>query len=395
MNDDAALSVATVAACISMLSDSIATLPLNAYKRTKDKTRKIVDPTPPLIANPWPEGTLQDFLSQVMVSLTLRGNFYGRICDRDSRGYPTIIMPVHPDRVMARRDRDSGKRVYRFDGAPVPLQDVVHIPSGMLTPGSFIGMNPVEYQRQSWSLAAAAEKYGSAFFSNSANPSVVIEVPGDLSTEETVEMARNWKMDHQGIGNAQMPGVMTGGATIKALSIAPDDAQFLQTRTYQREVIISWFRIPPHKIGITDRTPGPTLTEELEMMFVTDALLPWANRIEAYFSAMLPPSQVCKFDFSSRVRGNRLQRMQSAQISANTGIEMIDEIRDRDDLPPLPNGLGQVIARPTNMQYFDTATGDPITNPKPAGADNSGGFGGGGGNPDGSPDPTKPDALNP
>src|SRR5438445_6590442 len=79
MNDDMALSIGTVYSCIALLTDSVATLPLYAYKKTRDKSKVTVSPPPPLIDNPWPEGVLHDFLTQVMVSLLLRGNFYGLI----------------------------------------------------------------------------------------------------------------------------------------------------------------------------------------------------------------------------------------------------------------------------------------------------------------------------
>jgi len=391
INDDVALSLTTVGSCISLLSDGISTLPLQGLKKTKDRSKKLLDPTPPLIDNPWPEGTRQDFFTQVMVSLLLRGNFYGQIVDRDSGGYATMIMPIHPDRIMARRDTNTGKRTYKASGQPIPLDDMVHIPA-LLVPGSFIGLNPVEYQRSPWALAAATERYGSQFFANSANPSGVIEVPGTLAPEEALEMAREWKMMHGGLGMASQPAIFTDGATWKTISVAPDDAQFLQTRQFQQQQIISWFRIPPHKIGVTDRSPGPTLTEELEMMYVQDALLPWAVRIEQYFSDLLRPSQTCKFDFASRLRGNTLARAQAAQIWANIGENTLDELRALEDREPLPNGLGNVIARPANMAYWDVATGKQIASPSAnVGAVNPGGLGDGGGDPNNAPGPTQPD----
>src|SRR6185312_1353360 len=330
MNDDTALSLTTVATCISLITDGIATLPLLALKRTTDRSKKLLTTTPPLIDNPWPEGTRTDFYTQVMVSLLLRGNFFGQIVARDAKGYASVIMPIHPDRVGARRDAD-GNRVYRVLGRPVPTADMFHIP-GMLMPGQFVGLNPVEYQRQSWGLTAAAEKYGSQWFANSANPSGVVQYPGDLSEEETLEMARAWRQAHGGLGNAQLPAILTGGATWQAIQVSPEDAQFLSTRTFQQQQIISWFRIPPHKIGVQDRSPGPTLTEELEIQYVTDGLLPWALRIEDYLNRQLPPSQQAKFDFSARLRGNTLTRAQSAQIWANIGGKTLDELRAVDDM---------------------------------------------------------------
>lgn len=386
------MSIVTVGTCICLLADGIATLPLNGLKKTKDRSKEFLNPVPSLIDDPWPECTRQDFFTQVMFSMLLRGNFYGRIVDRDSAGYATTVQPIHPDKVIARRDDRTGKREYRILGKIIPTEDMVHIPSVYLPPGSFIGLNPVEYMRQSWGLAAAAEKYGSQVFQNSAHPSGVIELEGDLNPEETLAMARDWKQNHQGLGNAQLPAVLTGGAQWKTIQMMPDDAQFLQTREFQQQQIVSWFRIPPHKIGVQDRSPGPTLTEELEMQYVTDALLPYAIRIEAYWNRLLRPSQVCKFDFSARLRGNTLQRAQAAQIKANIGMNTLNELRATEDEEPLPNDLGEVIARPANMSYWSVITGKQIASPSAdVGAVNPGGLGDGGGDPNNSPAETNPD----
>ena len=189
LNDSSAMSISTVYTAVAILSDAVSTLPLRTYK-CGDVSRTIQDP-PLLISDPWPEGTSQDWIAQIMYSMALRGNSYGQVVDRDKKGYATMIRPVHPDSVTARRV--NGKRQYRFDNQIVDTADVLHIPN-ILIPGDFIGLNPVEQMRQSWALSLAAEKYGSGFFQNSALPQGVIEVGEDLTEEEAIELARSWKM---------------------------------------------------------------------------------------------------------------------------------------------------------------------------------------------------------
>ena len=371
MNDDQALSIATVYTCVSILADAISTLPLLCYRRTKDRSKKLVDPAPLLISNPWPEGTLQDWLTQGVVSMALRGNFYGLIVDRDERGFATTVMPIHPDRVLARRDMVSGKRIYRIDGQAVSTGDMIHIPM-LLVPGSFIGLNPVEYMRTGWALAAATEKYGGQFFANSAMPSGVIEYPGDLEPGETLEFARDWNQGHQGLGQAQKTGVLTGGATFRQLSLAPDDAQFLQTRSFQKSEIASFFRVPEHMLGMQDRTSSwGSGIEQMDIGFVLNTLMPWLGRFEAYLSNLLPKALVAKFDLTSRMRGDSGQRAQYYTMMINAGLMNADEAREFEDLPPLPNGEGQIFYRPSN---FTTTTMMKDSPPDPG---SSGGIGGG------------------
>lgn len=397
INDDMAYSITTVASCVRMLADSASGLDLLALKKTKDRSRKLIDPPPPVIQNPWPEGTLQDWLVQVVNSIAMRGNFFGKIVDRDADGYPTIIMPIHPDWVVAMRSPSTGKRRYWFWGRPVDTNDVFHIPSALLPAGSFIGLNPIEYQRSAWGLAAAAEKYGGQFYANSANPSGILSTEQDLSEDETIEWLRSWRASHGGLQGAGLPAILTGGAKWTQISITPDDAQFLQTRTFQREQIISWFGIPPHKIGIMDRTPGPTDVEGLEMLYIQDAVVPYTSRIENYLSRpeITRPSQEARFDFSSRLRSNTLQRMQAWQIAGNSGILTIDELRAMENKEPLPKGMGNIVLRPMNMTAYDLETGEPVPGPAPDPSKspiNPGGLGGQGGDPANSPGSAKPSA---
>ncbi len=359
MNDDVAMSIGTVYTCLAILCDSIAGLPLEAYRRKDEKYTKPIWPAPPLIENPWPDGILgtqntrQDFFTQAVMSLGLRGNFFGRGLAPDSKGYPTMIQPFHPDTVMAWRNRGTGLKEYRQMGRIVPLEQMVHIPA-LLMPGSFIGLNPVEYMRQSWSMAVATERYGAAFFANSANPSGVITTLEDLSEDETLALARAWAVKHQGLGNAQYPAVLTGGATWTQMSLSPDDAQFLLTRDYQRTEIGSFFRIPQHMLGLQDRTSSwGTGIEQMEIGFVINTLRPWLMRLEAYMSNLLPPTQICKFNLGGRLRGDTLQRYQGYTLARNGGWMNIDEIRFLEDLPPLPDGLGQDHWAPLNFAPLD------------------------------------------
>lgn len=344
LNDDSALTISSVYTAVSILSDAVSTLPLRSYKRG-DPSRTVVD-SPLLVSDPWPEGTLQDWISQIMFSLALRGNFYGMIADRDNKGYATMVRPLHPDQVSARRI--NGQRAYWVDNKRVDTADVLHIPN-ILPPGSFIGINPVEYMRQSWALALAAEKYGSQFFQNSALPQGVIEVGEDLSEEETLELARGWKMAHGGLGNAGMPAVLTGGATFRTLSLKPEDVQFLNTKAYQREDIAAFFRIPAHLMGQQDRTSSwGTGVEQMEIGFVINTLQPYITKIESYLSRLLPQSVKVEFDLTGRLRGDQGARFAAYTMAINNGYMNIDEARMRENLPPLPNGNGQEFWRPLN-----------------------------------------------
>ena len=378
MNEDQALSITAVYTAVSILADSVATLPLVEYKMGKRQDGPVLPSL--LTSDPWPEGTAQDWLTQVMVSLTLRGNFFGQVVARDDRGYATMVKPVHPDFVLARRNQE-GRRVYWFNGQPVPTADVVHIPN-MMVPGSFIGLNPVEYMRQSWGLASGAERYMGQFYANSATPTGVIEVGEDLTEEETLELARSWKMSHGGLQGAGLPAVLTGGATWKTIQVSPGDAQFLQTRDFQRNEIASFFRIPSHLMGQQDRTSSwGTGVEQMELGFVINTLRPYLTKLESYLTRLLPKNREARFDLSGRLRGDVGQRFTSYATAINNGWLNIDEVRAFEDKPPLPNGDGQHFMRPLNFAPLDKILDGSIT---PGGGGTGGGIADG---VDGSPAP--------
>jgi HK97 family phage portal protein len=383
INDDAAMSISVVFTCIAILADAISTLPLQQLVKTGDRSRVPVDPAP-LLVQPWPDCTLQQWLFQLMYSLLLRGNVYGMITSRDGDGYPSSIQLIHPDLVVPRRNR-LGQREYRINGDLVNTQDVMHIPA-MTPPGAFIGLNPVEYMRGSWGLASATEKFGGKFFENSAQPSGIIQAPGDLNPNEARELVREWRQTHGGIGNAQYPAVLTGGLEWKQLSINPDDAQFLATRTFQAADIANFFRVPQHlALGNADKTTSYGIgIESMELQFITYTLGPWLARIENQFTAYTPPGYYAQFDLSRRIRGPSLERAQRHTLELNGGWKNADMIAAEEDMAPLPNGVGQTFWRPLN---FAPADSPQFTDP----ALSSGGPGGGIQNhPDAPPAPSPP-----
>lgn len=251
VSEKTALQLAAVYGSVGVLADAVSTLPLGLLNSVGPVRKQL--PPSPLITKPFSEISLIDWLTQFTISLALRGNFFGQIVERDPNLYPTQIKPVHPDDARVRR-LPSGAVEYRYFGRVVKPADVFHV-RYLSSAGALAGLNPIEYLRNTFGLARAAELYGGSFFSNSAMPSGTIEVEGDLDEDETQALAASWRQMHQGIGQANLPAVLTGGATFKPITINPDDAQFLESRQFsQSEIAGMIFRIPPHMIGIVDRT---------------------------------------------------------------------------------------------------------------------------------------------
>jgi hypothetical protein len=133
-----------------------------------------------------------------------------------------------------------------------------------------------------------------------------------------------------------------------------DDAQFLATRQFQQLDIAAFFRVPIHRLGVVDRTTSLAGLEQLETSYLTGTLRPYLERIESYLSRQLPANLICKFDLSGRLRGDTSQRYAAYVQGWQTGFLNQDEIRAMEDLPPMPNGLGQTYYGPLNFAPLGT-----------------------------------------
>ena len=251
VNERTAMTVTAVYACVRILAEAIAGLPLHVYKYKPDggKERDIAHPLFRLLHDaPNPEMTSFVWRETLMAHLLLWGNAYAQII-RDGRGQVLALYPLLPSRMRADRD-GAGRIVYEYtkdNGPPVPLrrEDVLHIPG--LGFDGLIGYSPIAMAKNAVGLALATEEYGSTFFANGANPGGVLEHPGVVKNPE--QLRESWYGQYGGSGKAHKIAVLEEGLKFHAIGIPPEAAQFLQTRKFQINEIARIFRIPPHLIG--------------------------------------------------------------------------------------------------------------------------------------------------
>jgi HK97 family phage portal protein len=369
VTEDTAMSLLAVAACVRIISTAVGGLPLDAVRMMDTvggmKVRKTIEPAPSICADPFGGAnnlaypTRRVGIVQMMISLLLRGNAYALVTGRDYLGRPTRLMVLHPDRVKVGQDEQDGARTYEINRKPVSAFDMVHL-MGLSMPGAPIGMSIVSYARQSIGLGLAAEEFGARFFGSGAHLSGVIEVPGDLDNIRARQLKENFESKHAGLRNAHAVGVLTGGAKWAPISISPEDAQFLGTRAAQNLDIAMLFGIPPHMLGQVDRTTSwGTGIEQQSLGFLKYTLSHWVGTFEETWSAMLPRPQVAKFNVDALLRTDTAGRYAVYTQARNIGAMTIDEIRAREDEPPLPDGAGSDPFAPLNSSHNGGAAGDP------------------------------------
>lgn len=358
VTQDSSLRVTAVFACVKILAETVSSLPLPVYKRLAGggKERWPSHPLYPLLHDlPNPEMTAMDLRENMMAHLCLWGNAYAEI-QYDGAGRRTAIWPLRPDRVSPVR-QENGSLVFevrlpnRMDPVVLPSWRVWWV-RGFGTEG-LVGLSPIAYAREAVGLAMATEEYGARFFGNDSRPGGALRHPGKLSPEAAQRMKRGWEEAHSGLSNSHRVAVLEEGVEWQAIGIPPDDAQFLETRKYQVTEIARLFRVPPHMLADLDRATFSNI-EHQSIEFVVYSLRPWLVRIEQSIKRDLMSGSERNEYFAEHLvdgllRGDIASRYQAYSIGRQNGWLSADDVRNLENMNPLPGGAGKAYWMPVNM----------------------------------------------
>jgi len=339
VNTDSAMRLSAVFACLRLLSEAIATLPLDTFIRLGG-TRRPYRPRPDYLSFQPPLASRIDYLGQLMLSLLTDGNAFVAT-PRDPMGVPIALIVLDP--AMVTVERRNGRLVYKVNKTEVDAtNDLLHI-KGMTMPGALRGLSPIAYARETIGLGLAAQRFGQGFFENGALPGIVIKAPGQMSDMAVKRWQQTWNDGHQGVGNAQKMGVLTEGATIDKISVAPEDAQFLETRAFQVPDVARIFGVPPHLIADASNSTswGSGLAEQ-NLAFGQFSLRPWIERIEDAHGRLLTthglPDVFVKLNLDALLRASLTDRYAAYAVGIENEFLTRNEARKTEDLPPLPGG---------------------------------------------------------
>jgi len=293
---DNSLGVAAVYACVRVLAESIAMLPMRLYDRSGAVPTPIsgnllddlVYIEPNKVDSPF------DFKRFLVVCLLLRGNHYAL---KVLPGTPQMrLVPLHPDLVEPEMDESSGEILYKYDVGNgfkriYRQSDIVHTRS--LYGDGIKGASVISAAREAIGLGMQAEQYGARLFSNGANPGIVLEHPGQMSTEAAVRLRDSFDERHSGAHNAHRTLLLEEGTKVSKIGMTSDELQFIESRKFQRAEIAMFFGVPPHMIGDIERgTSWGSGIEQQGIGFVTYTLRPWLTNItHAFNRSMLTKAQ--------------------------------------------------------------------------------------------------------
>lgn len=354
VNERTAMQTTAVYACVRILAEAVASLPLHVYEYQEDGGKKMVHDHPLyylLHDEPNPEMTSFVFRETLMSHLLIWGNAYAQIV-RNGAGQVLGLYPLLPDKMDVQRD-DRGTLYYVYsrnsDENPMfkdygdirlKAEDVLHIPG--LGFDGLIGYSPIAMAKNAVGMTLACEEYGASFFANGANPGGVLEHPGVLKDPSKVR--ESWNSVYRGVNNAHKIAVLEEGMKYQQIGIPPEEAQFLETRKFQINEITRLYRIPPHMVGDLEKSSFSNI-EQQSLEFVKYTLDPWVIRWEQSLqkSLLLPGEKnkyFIKLNVDGLLRGDYESRMNGYATGRQNGWFSANDIREMENLNPIPDEEG-------------------------------------------------------
>lgn len=347
ITDEKAFSFLPFFAGVRLISQAIGRLPLITYRRLSDDDRERArnedvyrllhdEPNPEMSALLWKEA--------MQGHLTTRGNCYSEIV-RDPRGRVRELWPLRPDRMQVLRDSATTRKFYRYqlpsgENADLTPDQVFHIPA--FGYDGYVGYSSVTLAREALGLGLAAQDFGARFFRSGARPAAVVTHPKGWTDTERKNFTASLRSGHQGLSNAQRIAIIEEGVSWETVGMKLDDAQFLETRQYQRNEMATLLQLPPHMIGDLERATFSNIEEQGLNLVVWSLDIPWFGRWEAEVERQIikshGPDLYAEFLVDALLRGRFEDRMKAYQLLWSMGVMNADTIARKENLPAPADG---------------------------------------------------------
>jgi HK97 family phage portal protein len=357
---DNARTCPEVDACVGLIENTIATIPLDLFERTGDGQRERRDDHPlhQLLhdrPNSWQ--TSAEFRQMMEGWRVTHGNAYAIINWRGD-GFPESLEPVYPREMWPFRTA-TGEVAYRWtprNGSARYLMqmEVLHLKDSPFCPLNLLrGESKVDRHKEAIGRAMATGEYLSRFFSNNAVPKAFIEVPGKIDKDRAELIRDMFEQRHAGLSNAHRIGILQGGFKINAVGIDNDKAQVVESYQLAVAQLARIWGIPLHLIGeVSKSTSWGTGIEQQSIGFVVYYMRPkfvvWEQALNtALMSAKMRQRFYFEFNVDGLLRGDFKSRMDGYALMVQWGLATPNEIRRQMNMPPLDGGDERL--HPLNM----------------------------------------------
>lgn len=359
------LSVPGIAACVQVLSEDVAKVPLILYRKRGDGTRQPAIDHPlyaRLKESPAPWLSSYVFRRALVHNMIVRGNGFARVW-RDGSGHVSKLTMIKHGMAQVRWSTDTEPFFDVMTGGvterDLSWQDVVHVPYRASTDrashGGIFGVSPLEQNRETVALALAAERFAAKYFSNGARPSFVLEYDKKLPNDAVARRIRvGLERVLRGVDNAHMIAITELGMKLRQISTNPDDSQLTETRKEQALLCCTMLNVPPHKIGILDRATNNNI-EHQGIDYVTGPVSSIAECVQSALEiACLSVREredgyYIEHNLDGLMKGDIASRYRAYAIGRQWGWLSADDVRSRENMDDLPDDQGKQYLSPMNM----------------------------------------------
>lgn len=367
VTSESAFQVNAIYGAISLISDSISSLPVDTFIR-RDGSRFAFRPRPAWVSRPDVDTTKEAFWGAVIVSLLLDGNAFVRVYSNDA-GEVVNLNVLNPQKVKIHRN-GLGRVMFELEGEDNMLSsdEVIFIPD-VVRPGQIRGVSRVEALKENWGLAIALQNYAAKFFGSGTQTSGIIEFPGNLNAEQAKNLQEGFDSRHKGWGRAHKTGIISGGAKYIQTSVENDKAQFLDSRRMAVEDVARAFNVPSNFLNLPGTNTYASV-EQNSLMFVKYCLRPIVQKLESAFTPLLSRvsggnTAFIKFNLDGLLRADINTRMSAYSTGLQSGFLTINDVRKLEDLQPVQDPSADTVRVPlanVNIEAADlNATDKRVT----------------------------------
>ena len=348
VNQASSMTYSAVWAAVRAISEGVASLPLQVFRRGHDGSRSKANDHPLyriLHDQPNPEMSALTFRETLMGHALVWGNGYAEIVRDKNSGRVQQLWPLDPSQVEPVRD-ENGELFYKYGSVIFLPAEILHI-KGLSFDG-VKGYSVIAQAKNSIGLGMAVEEFGSTFFGQGGKPAGVISVPGKLNSEAIQNMRKSWEDMHATVKNAHRVAILQNGVTYQTIGTPPDDAQWIASRQFQLQEVARWFKIPASKIGAGAGTYSSL--EQDNLAFLQETLRPWLIRWEQEINFKLISSLdqlYAEHNQDALLRGDTAGRSAFYASALSWGWLSRNDVRALENLPPFIGGDAYMI--PKNM----------------------------------------------
>lgn len=342
------LANSTVNACIRVISNAVACLPLNIYKKTKGGREQELNFSLAQILrkNPNYNDTAFSFKQTMMFNLLICGNAFIFV-ERNPDYTPRALYNLDPEYVKIKLDDKNeiyyeytaNGKIYKYNSSAV-----LHIPA--LRTNSVRGVSPLGYSTHAAKLGLVLDEYTNDNFDGGIHSKLLITVPQDeknWKAEDSQKLSERIMSAYGGKENASKPFILSHGLQAQPLNLVNnDESKLVENRQYSADEIAKLFGVPRFMLG--SENSKFTNMEQANTNFLQNTLTPWLVCIQEYFDRLLcyPCDKNCYVEFNTdaMLRADYATRWTNHRENFKAGLLTLNQILDKENMPRVEENYG-------------------------------------------------------